>query len=297
MKPTKWLHWTAVACLNLLCVLCLAGGALAQEALPEELGALTALTYNYGSFHGGEWNFTITPERPDQVDEHSPKYHFLARGFNGVALDVDGFFDQTLMDQLARVLHDRGILQWHGFAERDTDVLDGYSFHLTAQFEHGTLTAEGYERYPENYDAAHNVLALTLNAWAENGFFADDPPDTTSVFSYYGRSAVSFAAHFEEDFPFAVSVADIPYRGTWVTSTDPALIRQVFEALQNITVLEGRANAHTDDESTSVFTMADGRAFSFVFQQGHLLLGGAQAEIDGYEQLDEARAAVFATGE
>ena len=272
--------------------------SFAAGAESDVPGQLKALTYSYGSFNGGQWDYAVSCESEADVDEDSPKCHFTAKGSNGVDMDVEGYFPQAIMDQLKSVIVAHGILQWDGFDERDEEILDGYGYKLTAEFENGILTASGYEKYPENYKTGHAFLTGVLYSWAVNGHFSTDVPDYTTVFPYYGRSAVEFAENFERDFPMAVSVTDLTVAGgLWTTSYDEALIREAFEALNGIQILEGRETAHTDDYVETMFTMTDGRAFTFSFQKGCFLMGGMQAEVSGYDRLDAARNMIFENGE
>lgn len=102
----------------------------------------------------------------------------------------------------------------------------------------------------------------------------------------------AFAMNFEIDFPISVSVRhDGEAGGTPVAVTDPAIIREVFHALRQITVLGAwPTSAHTDDYLSYSFELADGKViYGFVFQEGMLLdkwMG--LYEITGFDTLQRA---------
>ena len=131
---------------------------------PENMGSLLAFEYNYGSYTGGEWEFKIINQTTDIAS--SPQYLFTARGYNGVDMDAKGFVEAGVIDDLAKLIYENGIISWNGFNERNSDILDGYGFKLIAQFDSGTLIASGYETYPDDYRRGHAALAEYLNALA-----------------------------------------------------------------------------------------------------------------------------------
>jgi len=101
-----------------------------------------------------------------------------------------------------------------------------------------------------------------------------------------------FVEDFEADFPVSVSVRhDGEAGGVPLTVTDPEIIRAVFEALREISILgEWQESGHTDDSLNYYFEMADGRIIGgFVFQDGKLMdewMG--LYEIFGFDELQDA---------
>ncbi len=101
-----------------------------------------------------------------------------------------------------------------------------------------------------------------------------------------------FVDNIKTNFPVSVSVRhDGEGSGEPVTSTDPATIQAVFDALCNISVLEENVkNGHTDDYLNYYFTLADGTVISgFEFQDGMLLDAWMGLyEITGFDALQRA---------
>ncbi len=119
------------------------------------------------------------------------------------------------------------------------------------------------------------------------------PRQGKPLFEYLNDPALTtFAENFETDFPVAVSVRhDGLGGGVPRAATDPKIIRAVFEALRDITVLaEWPISGHTDDELIYTFQMADGRNIGrFAFQDGMLLDEWMSVyELTGFDALQEA---------
>jgi len=118
--------------------------------LQNDAGKLICISYSFGSFFGGQWDYSITK----QYDE----LYLLGKGGNGVDLNVCAKVSDKELGELAEIIESNGIHSWNGFDEFNHGVLDGYGFDLIANFENGTLIASGYEIYPDNYEAGHEVL-------------------------------------------------------------------------------------------------------------------------------------------
>jgi len=131
----------------------------------SKFGGLKNFAYSYGSFNGGQRDFTITEASGDDVRSEG-RYLFVAKGYNGVDLDVEVFVGQDVLDDIAAIIADNGIAEWDGFDEVDRDILDGYSFLLAAQYESGTIQASGYMKYPNNYEQGHAALSEYLESLA-----------------------------------------------------------------------------------------------------------------------------------
>ncbi len=114
--------------------------------------------------------------------------------------------------------------------------------------------------------------------------FLDDP------------AATAFAANFEKDFPISVEVVHWTVAGgTPRTETSPAVIRAVFGALRDMTVLTREENEHTDDYLVYTFRMADGDEIAFEFQSGRLLMHDVyrSREVTGFDALYQAFPPVY----
>lgn len=155
-----WVIYLAAGLLNLGLVLW-ALLSTAQALAPEDAGQLLSLRYDYGSFFGGDMDFTLERAGDGQL--------FLrATPGNGLTLKAYGPVGEEALEELSALLAAEGIFAWDGFQESEEDILDGFSFGLEAVFEGGTLTAGGYERYPAGFEEAHAALTGYLTALAES---------------------------------------------------------------------------------------------------------------------------------
>jgi hypothetical protein len=78
----------------------------------------------------------------------------------------------TLKDSDVRKLEDlikkHGIDKWDGFNEVNTGELDGSNFTLEIVYSSGeSIKAEGFMKFPDNYDEGHEALVDFLNDLVE----------------------------------------------------------------------------------------------------------------------------------
>ena len=119
--------------------------------------SITEFSYHYGSFFGGYYEYDIVLQ--------DNAVHFTARGMNGIELDIDKDVDPAVLKELSLVITNNHLEKWDGFSKSDDNVLDGYSFSLVAKYDdERTLTADGYEKYPENYQKVHSELVDILES-------------------------------------------------------------------------------------------------------------------------------------
>lgn len=155
---------TIIATISLcICMLLLTGCAATKTA--KELGALRAFRYSFGSFFGGSYVYSIAAETDDDGNERV----MLRSETENIAQPekTSCVVDASVLDELAALIFDNGIAGWDGFSERDSSILDGYGFVLNAQFENGTITADGYMKEPRGYEKAHAALADYLAKLAD----------------------------------------------------------------------------------------------------------------------------------
>ena len=121
---------------------------------------ILSISYEYGSFFGGYWDFELHLE-DDQV-------LLSAQGSNGVDLDINSQpVPDNVLVELQDIIAGNGVMLWDGFSKRDDDVLDGYSFALSINYENGEeLSASGYMMEPDNYEQGHAALSEYLLALA-----------------------------------------------------------------------------------------------------------------------------------
>lgn len=114
-------------------------------------GTITSFSYSYGGYNSGYYNYNII------VDNE--KIILSARGGNGVELNIDKEIEISNLTLLAQIINEKGICNWNGFEEKNDQVLDGNSFKLEVVYSDGkTLKANGYMKYPENYNIGHEAL-------------------------------------------------------------------------------------------------------------------------------------------
>lgn len=120
-------------------------------------GSITEFSYHYGSFFCGYYEYDIA--------SHGVEVHFTAIGMNGVELDIDKEVDSSILEELSSVITNNHLEKWDGFSKSDDNVMDGYGFTLIVKFDDGrTLTVDGYEKYPKNYEKVHEALVEVLES-------------------------------------------------------------------------------------------------------------------------------------
>ena len=116
---------------------------------------ITSFSYNYGDFDGF-YNYHMTLSKEEVI--------YIASGSNGVNLNINKTIDKSKLKELAKIINDNNIYEWNGF-DKKSNVTDGYSFELKVYYENGeVIIANGYQEYPDNYNAAHKALTDFLSS-------------------------------------------------------------------------------------------------------------------------------------
>lgn len=146
-----------------MCLLSLTGCGSTKTA--EELGALRAFKYSFGSYSGGSYVYSIASETDDDGSERV----MLRSKVENIEHpeETSRVVDGSVLDELSAIIFENGIANWDGFSESDDSILDGYGFVLEAQFENGTIAAMGYMKEPRGYEKAHTVLVDYLTQIAD----------------------------------------------------------------------------------------------------------------------------------
>ena len=118
---------------------------------PDNPGGLTSFYYSFGAFTGGDYKYNI------DVRDGNAYFRTNVAGEN--PLNVEGSVGMSVLEDITGILQKYGVFEWDGFSRYDSEVSDGYSFHLSAVFGERELIAAGYMKYPENYYEAHEALA------------------------------------------------------------------------------------------------------------------------------------------
>ena len=117
---------------------------------------ITSFSYNYGGFNDGYYNYNMTLSKEEVI--------YIATGSNGVNLSINKTINKAVLVDLAKLINDNNIYEWNGFNKED-NVSDGYSFELKVYYKNGeVIIANGYNKYPDNYDASHKALTNFLSS-------------------------------------------------------------------------------------------------------------------------------------
>lgn len=122
-----------------------------DEKKEKYIGDITYFSYSYGSFFGGYYDYELKSE--------DGKVYFIAKGLNGVDLDVQCEIDSSVMKQLQEIVDKYELSKWDGFNKSDDNIMDGDSFSLTITYENGEeIKVSGYMKYPKRYDEVRSEL-------------------------------------------------------------------------------------------------------------------------------------------
>lgn len=161
----------AFACmaLSLMAVAC--GGSNSDEPANVDANGdvqqskekrIESFYYEYGSEETGYYTYNITPQK----DMDSVLISISSR--TDPEKNAEKSVDSSLIDDLDKLINDNKLNEWDSFDETDNGSVDGYSFQLSVSYENGeTITAKGYESYPENkedYQAKHDAILALLDS-------------------------------------------------------------------------------------------------------------------------------------
>lgn len=117
---------------------------------PKEPGALKSFSYSFAS-DGGSTKYTLTPDSENrlclQVENTGKQLYNTAV----VISEKD-------IETLETILKENNVPGWNGFEKKRENVYDGFGFDLNIQYENTSVTASGYEMYPENFQDTHKLL-------------------------------------------------------------------------------------------------------------------------------------------
>ena len=114
-------------------------------------GNIVSFEYNYGSYNGGYYNYKIYKQ--------DDKSFIKAIGMDGIELNLDKEVDDTVLKDISKIVKDNKIYKWNGFDKKDSHILDGYGFTLKIKYSDGKeIKANGYMKYPNNYEINHKIL-------------------------------------------------------------------------------------------------------------------------------------------
>ena len=120
-------------------------------AEPEkDFDELLSLTYDYGSYFGGSWDFSITKE--------GSTYLFTAVGGNGVDMNVEKEVDKSVIEDLQKIISEQKLCLRDGVHMHDEDILDGWNEDFQAEFSTGEVTYEYYGGDARKNEALSNYL-------------------------------------------------------------------------------------------------------------------------------------------
>ena len=132
---------------------------------PMDAGRLTSFYYSYTDFRYRPFIYTI--ER--KTDEEEKEWIlFRAEGYSDGLIFLEEEIEETILDDIVRIMEEENIFAWDGFRQYNTEIRDGFSFDMKAEFENRAIIASGYMKEPENFEAGHQRLSEYLLKLAQS---------------------------------------------------------------------------------------------------------------------------------
>ncbi len=130
------------------------GGIAFSKILTNKRYEGNIVSFNFSSSSGWDYGgYTI--------DNTGDKVVFRYSGLDGgknknVTRTISGEY----LDRIGEILEKYDVASWDGFDESDDGILDGGGFLLKVKYTSGaTIEAQGYMKYPDNYDAVRGELS------------------------------------------------------------------------------------------------------------------------------------------
>ena len=130
-----------------------------EEELPQDPCRLLSFEYIYSDFRYRPQSFSL---RRAIGEGGEPCAFFKAEGYHAGIFNLEEAMESSVLDELAAILKEEAIFAWDGFDQRNTEVRDGFSFSLVAEFENRRIRARGYVNRPENFQKGHDRLSRYL---------------------------------------------------------------------------------------------------------------------------------------
>lgn len=68
--------------------------------------------------------------------------------------------DKSVLLDIENIINEHKIYTWNGFSKRNNSIMDGSGFKLIVDYFDGSkIKAEGYMKYPKNYDEGDKALS------------------------------------------------------------------------------------------------------------------------------------------
>ena len=106
-----------------------------------------------------------------------------------------------------------------------------------------------------------------------------------TVFTYCGNEAENFAESFDENIIDSLKYERNRETTIYYTIKDKSMINQVFEALTKIQIKEETNRRAEDFRDAFTFCQAEGKACTFVFEVGNLVIGDKAYTVAGVSEL------------
>lgn len=118
-------------------------------------GKVKYLSYSYhGSIGGG--SYTITVEKANDTTPATITLDYMDHRDYGI---LTGKVSDTFMDSLNVLCKRYDIIKWDGFDKINHEVLDGYGFSLSAEYDNGKrINAHGSNSFPSGYHGFSDAL-------------------------------------------------------------------------------------------------------------------------------------------
>ena len=147
------------------------GYAHKEEEAGETMdaGRLISFYYSYTDFRYRPFIYTI--ERKADGQEREGVF-FKAEGYSDGLISLEEEIEEAVLDDIVRIMEEENIFAWDGFRQYNTEIRDGFSFDMKAEFVNRAVTASGYMEEPENFKAGHQRLSEYLLKLAQS--FGED---------------------------------------------------------------------------------------------------------------------------
>lgn len=130
------------------------------------------------------------------------------------------------------------------------------------------------------------IMVPFMSACGRRGLRPGGQSSGRSIFTYYDQETQEFAKNFNED-----EIISAFYQKNYETAEeymiqeDKEQIRQLFDALSEITVVGETDEMASGYDDVFIFTLPTAQAFTFQFNMHHLVIGDTCYEVEGAEDL------------
>ncbi len=130
---------------TMMCVLA------ANVGFAAEGPAIVDFSYEQGEYPDAMYSFAVYQDEGVTW--------FSAMSGDGVELNINTRVDDAVFEEIAALVEQYKLQDWHGFSEIGEEEAPGHRFSLSVLFdEEGEIFAEGQKKYPANYEEANKAI-------------------------------------------------------------------------------------------------------------------------------------------